>query len=188
MQNKKSFLLALLACFALAWPGISSASPAQAQQTVTMSRTDLTELQENNRKQQIALMQSAEALKKAKDALQTSAQALKQTREELTQSKVETQNLKQALTASQSETALLLSDLEKQKQETQTLQQQLQTLQQQSQAAGNSLAEAQKYLDDTRAEFLKNEKAHEKTERGLKNRIKAWQAVAAILCGVAITR
>ena len=58
----------------------------------------------------------------------------------------------------------------------------------QSQAAGNSLAEAQKYLDDTRTEFLKNEKAHEKTERGLKNRIKAWQAVAAILCGVAITR
>ena len=61
-------------------------------------------------------------------------------------------------------------------------------LQQQSKAAGNPLAEAQKYLDDTRAEFLKNEKAHEKTERGLKNRIKAWQAVAAILCGVAITR
>ena len=113
MQNKKSFLLALLACFALAWPGISSASPAQAQQTVTMSRTDLIELQENNRKQQIALMQSAEALKKAQDALQTSAQALKQTREELTQSKAETQKLKQALTASQSETALLLSDLDK---------------------------------------------------------------------------
>lgn len=188
MQNKKSFLLALLACFALAWPGISSASPAQAQQTVTMSRTDLIELQENNRKQQIALMQSAEALKKAQDALQTSAQALKQTREELTQSKAETQNLKQALTASQSETALLLSDLEKQKQETQTLQQQLQTLQLQSKAAGNSLAEAQKYLDDTRAEWLKSEKAHERTETRLKNRIKAWQIVAAIVGGVALTR
>lgn len=181
MRSKRSYLLVLLACFALAWPGISLASPAPEQQTVTMSRTDLTELQENNRKQQTALMQSAEALKKAQDALRTSTQALKQTREELNQSKVETQNLKQALTASQSETAMLLSDLEKQKQETQTLQQQ-------SQAAGSSLAEAQKYLDNTRAEFLKNEKAHEKTERGLKNRIKAWQVVAAILCGVAITR
>ena len=181
MQNKKSFLLALLACFALAWPGISSASPAQAQQIVTVSKTDLTELQENNRQQQTALKQSAEALKKAQTALQTSAQALNETREELNQSRVETQSLKQALTASQNETALLLNDLEKQKQETQTLRQQ-------SQAAGNSLAEAQKYLNDTRAEFLKNEKAHEKTERGLKNRIKAWQAVAAILCGVAITR
>ena len=188
MRGLKLYCLLLAACFVLALPGISSASPAPGQQTVIMSRTDLTELQENNRKQQTALMQSAEALKKAQDALRTSAQALKQTREELNQSKVETQNLKQALTESQSETALLLSDLEKQKQETQTLQQQLQTLQQQSQAAGNSLAEAQKYLDDTRAEFLKNEKAHEKTERGLKNRIKAWQAVAAILCGVAITR
>lgn len=181
MRSKRSYLLVLLACFALAWPGISLASPAPEQQTVTMSRMDLTELQENNRKQQTALMQSAEALKKAQDALRTSTQALKQTREELNQSKVETQNLKQALTASQSEIAMLLSDLEKQKQETQTLQQQ-------SQAAGSSLAEAQKYLDNTRAEFLKNEKAHEKTERGLKNRIKAWRVVAAILCGVAITR
>ena len=181
MRSKRSYLLVLLACFALAWPGISLASPAPEQQTVTMSRMDLTELQENNRKQQTALMQSAEALKKAQDALRTSTQALKQTREELNQSKVETQNLKQALIASQSEIAMLLSDLEKQKQETQTLQQQ-------SQAAGSSLAEAQKYLDNTRAEFLKNEKAHEKTERGLKNRIKAWQVVAAILCGVAITR
>lgn len=188
MRGLKLYCLLLAACFVLALPGISLASPAPEQQTVTMSRTDLTELQENNRKQQIALMQSAEALKKAQDALQTSAQALNETREELNQSRVETQSLKQALTASQSETALLLSDLEKQKQETQTLQKQLQTLQQQSQAAGNSLAEAQKYLDDTRAEFMKNEKAHEKTERGLKNRIKAWQAVAAILCGVAITR
>lgn len=52
MQNKKSFLFALLACFALAWPGISSASPAQVQQIVTVSKTDLTELQENNRQQQ----------------------------------------------------------------------------------------------------------------------------------------
>ena len=116
MRSKRSYLLVLLACFALAWPGISLASPAPEQQTVTMSRTDLTELQENNRKQQTALMQSAEALKKAQDALRTSTQALKQTREELNQSKVETQNLKQALTASQSETAMLLSDLEKQKQ------------------------------------------------------------------------
>ena len=188
MRSKRSYLLVLLSCCVLAWPGISLASPAQDQQTVIMSRTDLTELQENNRKQQTALMQSAEALKKAQDALQISAQALNETREELNQSRVETQSLKQALTASQSETALLLNDLEKQKQETQTLQQQLQTLQQQSQAAGSSLAEAQKYLDDTRVEFLKNEKAHEKTERGLKNRIKAWQVVAAILCGVAITR
>lgn len=188
MRNKKLFWFALLACFALAWPGISLASPVQDRQTVTVLKTDLTELQENNKKQQTALMQSAEALKKAQTALQTSAQALNETREELNQSRVETQSLKQALTASQSETALLLNDLEKQKQETQTLRQQLQTLQQQSKAAGNSLAEAQKYLDDTRAEFLKNEKAHEKTEGRLKNRIKVWQAVAAILCGVAITR
>lgn len=188
MQNKKSFLLVLLACFVLAWPGISLASQTPEQQTVIMSRTDLTTLQQNNKRQQTALKQSAEALKKAQTALQTSAQALNETREELNQSRVETQSLKQALTASQNETALLLNDLEKQKQETQTLRQQLQTLQLQSKAAGNSLAEAQKYLDDTRTEFLKNEKAHEKTERGLKNRIKAWQAVAAILCGVAITR
>ena len=98
------------------------------------------------------------------------------------------QNLKQALTASQSETALLLNDLTRQRQETKTLRDQLQTLQQQSTVAGNSLAEAQKYLDDTRTEFLKNEKAHEKTERRLKNRIEAWQVVAAILCGVALAR
>lgn len=188
MQNKKSFLLVLLACFALAWPGISLASPVQDRQTVTVLKTDLTELQENNRKQQTALKQSAEALKTAQTALQTSTQALDKTKEELNQSKTETQNLKQALTASQSETALLLNDLTRQRQETKTLQDQLQTLQQQSTVAGNSLAEAQKYLDDTRTEFLKNEKAHEKTERRLKNRIKAWQVVAAILCGVALAR
>lgn len=188
MRNKKSFLLALLACCVLAWPGISLASPAQDQQTIAVSKSDWMTLQENNKKQQTALKQSAEALKTAQTALQTSTQALDKTKEELNQSKNETQNLKQALTASQSETALLLNDLTKQRQEIKTLQDQLQTLQQQSTAAGSSLAEAQKYLDDTRTEFSKNEKAHEKTEKGLRNRIKAWQVVAAVLCGVAITR
>lgn len=188
MRSKRLFLLVLLACFALAWPGISLASPAQDQQTIAVSKSDWMTLQENNKKQQTALKQSAEALKTAQTALQTSTQALDKTKEELNQSKTETQNLKQALTASQSETALLLNDLTKQRQEIKTLQDQLQTLQQQSTAAGSSLAEAQKYLDDTRTEFLKNEKAHEKTEKGLRNRIKAWQVVAAVLCGVAITR
>ena len=188
MQSKKLFWLALLVCCVLAWPGISLASPVPARQTVAVSKSDWTILQENNKKQQTALKQSAEALKTAQTALQTSMQALDKTKEELNQSKTETQNLKQALTASQSETALLLNDLARQRQETKTLQDQLQTLQQQSTVAGNSLAEAQKYLDDTRTEFLKNEKAHEKTEKRLKNRIKAWQVVAAILCGVALAR
>lgn len=188
MKGPRLYCLLLAVCFALALPGISLASPAQEQQIVIVSSNDWTILQENNKKQEIALQKSAEALTTARQALTESTAALQTTQKELEQSKTELQTLRQALTASQKETSELLTNLQMQKAETQRLRQQLTTLQEQSATASNSIEAAQKYLNDTRAEILANEKACDKTEKALKNRITAWQVVAAILGGVAIAK
>lgn len=188
-MKRTKLLLALLLSFAvLVSLGTCSASPAQEGRTITVSSNDWMILQENNKKQEIALQKSAEALTTARQALTESTAALQTTQKELEQSKTELQTLRQALTASQKETSELLTNLQTQKAETQRLRQQLTTLQEQSATAANSIETAQKYLDDTRAEILANEKAHEKTEKALKNKITAWQIVAAILGGIAITR
>lgn len=188
MKRTKLLLALLLSFVVLASLGTCSASPAQEGRTITVSSNDWTILQENNKKQEIALQKSAEALTTARQALTESTAALQTTQKELEQSKTELQTLRQALTASQKETSELLTNLQMQKAETQRLRQQLTTLQEQSATAANSIETAQKYLDDTRAEILANEKAHEKTDKALKNKITAWQIVAAILGGVAITR
>lgn len=188
MRNKKSFLLALLACCALAWPGISLASPAPDQQTIAVSKSDWMTLQENNRKQQTALEMSAKALKQAQTALETSQTALSEAQNTLRASREDTTALQKALNESQQETTALRSELRQQKDQAERLRTQLTELQQQSSSAENSIAAAQKSLDDTRAEWLKSEKTHERTENRLKNRIKAWQIVAAIVGGVALTR
>nr|WP_304097723.1 hypothetical protein [Mitsuokella multacida] len=188
MRGLKLYCLLLAACFVLALPGISLASPVQEQQTIAVSKSDLMTLIENNEKQQKALEQSATALTKAQKALETSQTALTEAKTTLTASQAETQTLRQALTESQQETKALQKELSQQKEQTQQLQSQLQTLKIKSTSAENSIAEAQKSLDDTRAEFLKTEKAHERTENRLKNRIKAWQIVAAICGGIALTR
>lgn len=134
------------------------------------------------------MQKSAEALTTARQALTESTAALQTTQKELEQSKTELQMLRQALTASQKETSELLTNLQMQKAETQRLRQQLTTLQEQSTTASSSIEAAQKYLNDTRAEILANEKARDKAEKALKNRITAWQVVAAILGGVAIAK
>lgn len=188
MRNKKSFLLALLACCALAWPGISLASQAPDQQTIAVSKSDWMTLQENNRKQQTALETSAKALKQAQTALETSQTALSEAQNTLKTSRENTKALQTALSESQQETIALKNELKQQKEQIGTLQLRLTELRQQSSNAENSIAAAQKSLDDTRAEWLKSEKAHERTENRLKNRIKAWQIVAAIVGGVALTR
>ena len=192
-MRKHCFLYVMLVtlCLSLAWPsayGYCSETSGQEPNQITVSMNDWKILQENNKKQEIALQKSAEALMTARQALNESTTALQTTRNELEQSRTELQTLRQALTASQKETAELLTNLQMQKSETQRLRQQLTTLQEQSATAANSIEAAQKYLDDTRTEILQNEKAHEKTEKALKNKITAWQIVAAILGGVAITR
>lgn len=185
-RNLSCLLFAL--CFALALPGISLASPAQEQQTIAVSRSDLTTLIENNEQQRKALEQSATALTKAQTALEASQKALTEAKATLKASQSETQTLQQALKESQQETKALQIELSQQKEQTKTLQDQLLKLKDKSTSAEASIEAAQKSLDDTRAEFLKNEKAHERTENRLKNRIKAWQIVAAIVGGIAITK
>lgn len=188
MQNKKSFLLVLLSCCVLAWHGTSLASPAQDQQTIAVSKSDWMTLQENNKKQQIALEMSAKALTQAQTALETSQTALSEAQNTLRTSKENTTALQKALNESQQETTALQNELKQQKDQTERLRSQLTELQQRSNSAENSIAAAQKSLDDTRAEWLKSEKEHERTENRLKNRIKAWQIMAAIVGGVALTR
>lgn len=81
-----------------------------------------------------------------------------------------------------------LSELQKQKQETQTLNLKWGELQSYADRANSSITKANESLQNTRLEFQKNEKAHEKTEKSLKNRITAWQIIAGLLAGYAISK
>ena len=182
--------------------GICSASPAVQEQQVSMSKQDLTTLIENNKKQRIALEQSKAALQTASDALTQSQTALSEAREQLQQSqtttaelRTESENLKNqltesqaALTKSQQQTAQLLTELQQQKQQTNELQLHWGTLRSYADNAQNSIDKAEKSLQDTRQAFNESEKAHAKTEKSLKNRITAWQIVAAIVGGIAISK
>ena len=50
-----------------------------------------------------------------------------------------------------------------------------------SESAENSIAKANEYLQNTRLEFQAREREHERTEAALRNKITAWQIVAALL-------
>lgn len=181
---RKRKILSVLALLFFAWaflsPVYGACSPYQTetQNTVTVSKADLMKLGENNKKQREALMQSQTALEKAKAQLNESKQALQIASEQLSMSQ-------ESLTASKQETAELLMRLKQQQEETKQLKEQLTTLQTRSESASSLIAKANLSLQNTRAEFLENEKEHERTEKKLKNRITAWQIVAVFLGGAA---
>ena len=93
-----------------------------------------------------------------------------------------------ALTESQQQTAQLLNELQKQKQETQTLNLKWGELQSYADRANSSITKANESLQNTRMEFQQSEKAHEKAEKTLNNKITAWQIIAGLLAGYAISK
>ena len=106
---------------------------------------------------------------------------LMETRQELRESKTQIADLQAALMGSESETAALMIELQQQQQETAKLKERLQALEAESKTAENSIAKANEYLQNTRLEFQAREREHERTEAALKNKLTAWQIVAALL-------
>lgn len=191
MKRKTCCALALLwlALFCL-WPGFGFCSETlpPIQDTVIMSKADLMTLSENNEKQRQALKQSETALETASKQLTASQTALTQAKTQLMESNRQIATLRTALTASQNETARLQLLLTQQKAETEMLRQNLNELQQASETASDSIAQANQSLQNTRAEFRKNEAEHAKTEKRLKRQKTAWQIVAVFLGGAAILK
>lgn len=197
IKNICGLLLTLSFALLLLSPvGYCSGISEQNQQQIRVSETDWQTLKSNNSKQNEILQQLNSQLQTASEALQASTQALTEAQSALQISndrnqmlqqqsetlKIQLQESQSNLQESQKQTAALKNELTLQKQQTAQLQLQLQTLVTSANSAGNSIDQANKYLQDAKAEFEADVKAHQKTENSLRNQKTLWQ----ILAGAAI--
>ena len=204
MTRKVMCSLVLLYLLFLSSPGfgICSATEHPQETDVSMSSADLMRLKENNAIQKQALSESARDLEKARAALTESNKALSEARRELTASEEQVRALQEqsatlkeqlrasqeALTISQNEAVQLSSALTAQRSEIAQLKERLTGLESESENAASALQRANESLQNTRLEFQKNEQAHARREKRLNNKIAAWQIIAVILGGVALSK
>lgn len=159
--------------------GICSAAPKAEEETITILKSDWIALQENNRQQKIALEESNRELSEARKALNASQIALSEAVNSLEVSQMTSSEAQEKL-------ILLWNEYEAQGREIERLKKELAEQKKESLTAYESIARANQFLQDTREEIRENERRHAEIEGALRNRITAWQIVAALLSGYAI--
>ena len=92
------------------------------------------------------------------------------------------------MTSSEAQEKLILlwNEYEAQGREIERLKKELAEQKKESLTASDALNKANQFLADTREEIRENERRHAEIEGALRNRITAWQIVAALLGGYAI--
>lgn len=179
-KTKSCAMLCLaLSCW-LCSPGLGSCSASGAaemeQDTITISKRDWEALKQNNAAQKKALEESQQELKEAKEAQTESEKALEEARLLLKLSQMSSTEMQGMLTTLLTESATQKAEIEKLKSE-------LKSAKEESLTAYESIARANQFLRDTKAEIEANEAAWRQRETQLERQRLIWQIVAVLAIG-----
>ena len=182
-KRAKLFITALLSllCFSLL-PSVGGCSETQAEtDTITISKTDWERLTANNAVQKKALEESQAELSEARTAQKESEKALEEATLLLKLSQMSSGEMQEMLVQLSNESRTQKAEIEK-------LTQELKEAKSESLTAYESIAKANKFLADTKAEIEANEAAWRKRENQLERQRLLWQIVSvlAVCGGVAI--
>ena len=177
-RKAKLFITAVfsLLCFSfLPCVGMFSRAEAAEPDTVTISRADWNALMQNNVEQAKALTESQAELNEVKKAREESDKALIEAKALLESSQMTSDEMTKLC-------ATLMAELNLQKAENAKLTKELQDAKQESLTAYESIAKANQYLSDTKAEIEANEAAWRKRENQLERQRLLWQVFSALTC------
>ena len=167
-------LISAFLCLSLPSVGICSAQTTGTD-TITISKTDWEKLKTNNEMQAQALAESQKELKEAREVQIESEKALSEANLLLNLSQMSSSEMQDMLTQLLSESATQKAEIEK-------LTKELKDAKNESLTAYESIAKANQFLQDTKAEIEANEAAWRKRENQLERQRLEWQ-IASVLFG-----
>ena len=170
-----SWLLLLLALSVSPCIGYCSESN-QSADSMTISKTDWTILQQSNEMQRKALDESLRELSAVKKAQEESETALTEARTLLATSQMESDEMTKLCMT-------LLTELQTQKAENARLMLELKNAKAESATASDAITKANKYLIDTKAQIEANEAAWRKRETQLERQRLFYQILSVLAVG-----
>lgn len=186
MWKRNGVISALLAVLSLSALSLGLFTPAHVEaatepDTITISKTDWNALIQNNKEQKTALIESQRELSEVKRAQEESEKALEEATLLLKLSQMSSGEMQEMLVQLSNESRTQKAEIEK-------LTQELKEAKSESLTAYESIAKANKFLADTKAEIEANEAAWKKRENQLERQRLLWQIVSvlAVCGGVAI--